>query len=280
MRVLVTGGSGRVGTQVARHLAAKHDVTILDAVPPRHTDVAFVQADILDLDAMTASVKRFDAVAHLAAIPHPMSDPAEKVFRVNVMGTFNVLEACAQNGVHRFVFTSSDSTLGMVFGDRDRRPDYLPIDEAHPLRPEDPYGLSKLIGEETCRAYSRKHGMNVTILRPCYIWNRDDQMETYRRLVAQPEEWPNLLWSYIHVIDVARAFEMSLEADWPSGCEEFFITAADNGTRLPTHELISRFIPEVTDLRAPFEGREGLISTAKAGRMLGWHAEHTWEEII
>jgi len=121
--------------------------------------------------------------------------------------------------------------------------------------------------------------MNVTIIRPCWIWV-PEEVETYRRLVERPEEWVSCLWAYIHVEDVARAFEAALAAEWPSGCEEFFITAPDNGTRYKTQELIARFLPEVTDIRAPLQDRAPLISTAKAEKLLGWRAERNWQEML
>lgn len=262
-----------------KHLAEKHDVAVLDLKPPK-SDLPFLQADILDLEAMKAYIRGYDAVAHLAAIPHPLNDPPEKVFQVNVMGSFNVLEACALNGIRQFIFTSSDATIGLVFGKEGRQPKYLPLDEDHPLEPEDPYGLSKLVGEEICWAYSRRYGINVTIIRPCWVWDKGDQSGTYRHMVEHPEEWANSLWNYIHAIDLACVFEAALWATWPSGCEAFLVSADDNGTRVPSRDLISRFKPEVTDFRVPMEGRAPFINAQKAKRMLGWQPEHTWEEVI
>ncbi len=280
MKVLVTGGSGRLGSAIAPYLAEKYDVTVLDLVPPVDGGPAFIQADILDPQAMDSSISGFDAVAHLAAVPYLLRDDPEKTFRVNVMGTYNVLQACARNGVGKFVFASSDSTIGIVHGRRGLRPDYLPVDESHPLRPEEAYGLSKVVGEETCRAYSRSHGINVTILRPCWVWNYRDKPEGYRKAIEEPERRQHGLWSYIHVLDVARAFDLGLKAEWPSGCEEFLLAADDTTSTLPTRELIARFFPGFEDIRVQFEGRESLISTAKAKRMLGWRPEHDWAELV
>ena len=280
MRILVTGGSGLVGRVVVRHLSDNNDVTVLDIVEPKESGMPFVRGDVLDFESMRKLVNNYDAVAHLAAIPYPPKDAYEKTFRLNVMGTFNVLDACAVNGIRRIVFTSSDSTIGLQYGRRTARAAYLPVDEDHPALPEDAYGLSKLVCEEMCRSYARGHGMNITVLRPVWVWGKNEHVAGYRKSTEHPEEWPQGLWSYIHDVDVARAVEAGFQTTWESGCEVFFIAAANNGTKFPTRELISRFIPEVTDLRAPLENHDSLINTAKAKRMLGWQPEHTWEEIV
>ncbi len=280
MRILVTGGSGLVGRPVVNCLSGGNDVTVLDIVEPKDQGVAFVRADVLDFESMRKLIKDYDAVVHLAAISYPPKDAYEKTFRLNVMGTFNVLDACAVNGIRRVVFTSSDSTIGLQYGKRTARASYLPVDEHHPTLPEDAYGLSKLVCEEMCRSYARGHDMSITVLRPVWVWGDNEHVAHYRHSTEHPEEWPQGLWSYAWDTDVARAVEAGLDAAWESGCEVFFIAAANNGTRFPTRELISRFTPEVTDIRAPLEGYESLIDTTKAKQMLGWEPECTWEEFL
>ena len=112
MRVLVTGGSGLVGRYVVEGLADRHDVEVLDIRPPQAKVPRFHRTDILDIDSLAKTITGYDAVVHLAGIPHPLNHPAETVYRVNTVGTFNVLEASARNGVPRFLFLSSESTLG------------------------------------------------------------------------------------------------------------------------------------------------------------------------
>ena len=279
MKVLVTGGAGNIGRTLVRYMSAQHDVTALDIKDKPEEIDSYVRADILDLDAMKEALRGFDAVVHLAAIPYPLPNAPEKTFQVNTMGTYNVLEACAVNGIKRFGFASSDSTIGLVFGKPGRTPHYLPLDEDHPTEPEDAYGLSKLVGEQLCRSYALRTGMNVTIIRPPWVWQKA-QADTYREMVNKPEAWKECLWNYIHELDLARAFQLGLEKQWESGCETFFVAAAENGTRLATRELLERFLPNVSDIRAPLVGRRSLIDTTKAQRMLGWIPQHTWEEII
>lgn len=137
MRILVTGGSGLVGRYVVEGLAQAHDVEILDLRRPVKSQMPYHAVDLLDHASVNDSVRGFDVVVHLAGIPHPLDDPAQRVFRVNTLGTFNLLEACAANGIRRFIFISSESVLGFTFSTARMWPEYFPIDELHPLRPQD-----------------------------------------------------------------------------------------------------------------------------------------------
>jgi len=248
-------------------------------VEPEKSGVGFVRADILWLSQVVDAIRGQDAIVHLAAIPHPLNDPPQRVFEVNVMGTFNVLQAAHEEGVRRVVFASSDSTLGLCFGAPDRVPHYLPIDECHPLEPEDPYGLSKLIGEEICRAYARLGPMSVVALRPAWVWTKEEK-EELKPLVEDPAKWVFGLWAYVDARDLARAFRLALEADGLPPFDVFLISADDNGTREESIELVRRYLPAVKDIRRQLRGRESLIDTAKAKRMLGFAPRYTWRDIL
>ena len=96
MNILVTGGAGAIGRYVVQDLAAHGFVpTILDLgpVPERDDGIAYVQCDLMDLNATLDVVRGYDVVVHLAAIPNPYSDPPDRVMAVNTVTTFNVLEA-------------------------------------------------------------------------------------------------------------------------------------------------------------------------------------------
>ncbi len=272
MNILVTGGSGLVGKYIVEELLhAGHTVGIADLVTPAQDRAQFHHADILDLDAMTSVVKGYDAVVHTAGIPHPLNDPAERVFDVNVNGTFNVLEAAARNNVRKVVFTSSESTLGFAFMSNAMEPLYAPIDELHPLRPQDPYGLSKVIAEQICRTYSARYGIRTVCLREPWIWVPEPEpVQFYKRLVKGYEEWYKNLWTYVHVQDVAAAHRLAVETDLDALHEVFFITAAENWTGLDSRELLRRFYPGVTTIAPDLTGAAAIISHGKAARLLGY----------
>lgn len=277
MKVLVTGGSGYVGQAVVSELAGDHEVTVLDLRPPADHRRRFIECNVLNLAALTKAARGFEAVVHLAAIPHPLTDPAQRVYRANTMGTYNALEASVRAGVERFVFCSSDSTLGFVFMRRWHLPDYLPVDEGHPLRPQDPYGLSKLVGEEICRSFTNGHGIETICLRPAYVWS-PERAEQIRRLTEEPEQLSRMLWAYNDVRDVAQAFRLAVENRLLPPHDVFFVTADDNGTSVPSRELIRRYLPELARFAAKFRGRASLVSNAKARRVLCYRPQHSWRE--
>ncbi|MCU0453640.1 MAG: NAD(P)-dependent oxidoreductase [Bacteroidetes bacterium] len=281
MKILISGGSGLVGRGVVPDLSRDHRVDVLDLKNPAGEHSSFLRADILSLSSLTRVIHDYDAVVHLAGIPHPLNDPPEKVFQVNTVGTFNMLEACALTSIPKFIFMSSESTLGFAFSKTRMWPEYLPIDEEHPLRPQDPYGLSKVSGEMLCAAYQRTYGMETISLRAPWIWvNEPAEMENYRRLVREPERWAKNLWAYIHVRDVSQAIRRALAADPFGRHEAFFICADDQWTDLPTRALVKEFYPEVRLAADALPGRSALISTEKAASLLRFRPECSRDDLL
>ena len=287
--VLVTGGSGEVGRYLVDELVSHgYTVGVLDLKAPARSDVKHHAVDVLSLeDVLQVMQMGYDAVLHAAGIPHPLDDPPEKVWNVNANGTFNVLQAAAQTqSVAKVIFTSSVSTLGFAFAKQRLAPLHIPIDESHPNRPQDVYGLSKVACEQILKTYSEQHGINTVCLRMPWVWLPEDGKDArtyYRSLIAETlaavaepspssESWHRELWAYVDARDVGQASRLALEVELPSGHEAFFITGPHNWTR--THDgraLIAQFWPEVTDIDPAFDGmRDSLISHGKAARMLGY----------
>ena len=281
MKILVTGGSGLVGKHTVNFLARTHKVSVLDIKEPP-SDHPFYHVDVMDLPALLKTFALgFDAIVHMAGIPHPLNDPAEKVFQLNVLGTFNVLEAAAQLGVKKIVFISSESVLGFAFMTKMIVPMYIPIDEEHPLSPQDPYGLSKLLGEQTCRSYALRYGMKTICFRPAWIWVPErKEIELYRTLIHEYPKWSKNLWAYVHVEDFASALLSGLESENLDSDEIFFVTADDNWTGKESRLLLKEHYPSVQRIAKTFVGQQSLISSAKAKRRLGYKPKHSWREFV
>ena len=178
MNVVVTGGSGKAGRPLVEELAsgaggkARHDVLVLDKAPISEGEgVRYLAGDVEDLGCVRAALSGADAVIHLAGIHTHGILPNEDTFRINATGTFNVHEAAWRLGIPRVVTMSSEAVLGWAPGswEREHVPDYLPIDEDHPVGAQDAYGLSKVVSEAIARSYTAKCGMETVILRPPWI---------------------------------------------------------------------------------------------------------------
>ena len=281
MNVLVTGGSGLVGKYVVDFLGSTHKVSVLDIREPS-SPRPFYWVDVMNLPALIHALSHgFDAVVHMAGIPHPLNDPAEKVFSVNVVGTFNLLEAAARCGIKKLVLVSSESVLGFAFMTRPASPTYIPIDEDHPLCPQDPYGLSKLLAEQICRSYCLRYEMKTVCLRPPWIWVPEEkEIEMYRMLVREYPKGSKNLWAYVHVEDFAAAVLAALESESLGSHEIFFITANENWTGKESRALLQEHYPAVRNIADNFGGQQSLISSAKAKAKLGYVPRHTWRELI
>src|SRR3954454_9760563 len=192
MRVVVTGGQGKLGQEVVRALSAPadgraaHQVTVFDAIRgPETGPVYYLPGDVLDLGQVFQALAGADAVIHLAAIRKHGIATNDVVLRTNVMGTFNVHEAAWRLGIRRVVLASSESIMGWDYCERPFLPQYLPIDEQHPVCPQDSYGLSKQIGEAISRSYTAKCDMETVALRFPWVVV-PEALEQLRRDGGQP----------------------------------------------------------------------------------------------
>lgn len=167
MRALVTGGAGFIGSNLADALAAAgHQVAVLDNFYSGRrenlTGHKLFELDVRDREGVEAAFEEFrpELVFHLAAqidVRNSVSDPVFDA-DVNVLGAINVLEAARKAEVRKIIY---GSTAGAVFGN----PEYLPVDEAHPVKPLCPYGASKYAFESYLYMYGVNYGLRYTIIR-------------------------------------------------------------------------------------------------------------------
>ena len=171
-KILITGGTGRLGHWVVRELCTDHDVFVASLEPPGDRGIEGVEyhtVDLSDPSAIDTILAGTDAIVHLAAIPSPVGKDPEVVFANNMTSTFNIVEAAMRNDVSRIIYSGSGSILGFAFRFQPMIPDYMPMDEEHPAKPQDAYGLSKWLGEEILAAATRRSGITTISLRPTMV---------------------------------------------------------------------------------------------------------------
>jgi nucleoside-diphosphate-sugar epimerase len=276
MKVVVTGGSGLTGRHVVKHLVDQgYEVVNADHLPPQKALCPYRLVDMEDLGQVVGCFYGAEAIIHLAAIPRPIFHTNEVVFRTNMMATYNVLEAAATLGIRKVVYASSVSVLGYPFYYRYFAPQYVPIDEEHPSQPQDPYALSKYLGEEIAKAFVRRCDMAVVSLRLVWIHTPETFKEQLSPMWDDPAAGASNLWSYIDGRDVAEACRLSLQVDL-GGHHAFFIAAPNTFMKTPTDELVKQFYPSA-EIRSRLVGNQALVSSVKAEKVLGFHAQYTWE---
>ncbi|WP_290811929.1 NAD(P)-dependent oxidoreductase [Halovivax sp.] len=280
--VLVTGALGKVGRWTVAELAGDYELVGVDRFEPERAGsgaVEYLAADLTEQGPAWEIAARVepDAVVHAAAVPGAGHRAPTETFLANVASAYNVLAAAGEVGAD-VVWTSSEATYGVTFGEEARPLETLPIDETHPQRPEDGYGLSKVVGETIADRTVRRYGISVTSVQPSWV-QLPGAYETpaIRDAFDLDDPTPSgSLWSYVDVRDVATMIRRAIETD-REGHERYLAAAADNYLDVPTADAIEAAWGTLPD-ECSLEGDESAFSTAKARAELGWIPDHSWRQ--
>jgi nucleoside-diphosphate-sugar epimerase len=290
-RVIVTGGSGKVGGFVLKELLDHgYELLNLDLRPAAESRCRTLLTDLTDagqvfsaltsytgLDELQPSLKAqpVDAMVHLAAIPRILLVPDTEVFRINAVATYNVLEIASKLGIPKVVFASSEAAYGIDFADTHRDPAYFPIDEDHPVIPMDAYGLSKVCNERTAAAFQLRTGMDVYGLRIGDVMAPSDYAK-FPEWTTRPEIREREAWAYVDIRDLAQVVRLALETDG-LGFDVFNVAAAESACVEPIRSLVQRFYPKVP-IHEPLEEFGSLLSNRKAVDLLGFKQAYHWRD--
>jgi len=277
-KIVVTGGSGRLGQFVIRDLLAhEYQVLSLDRVPPREKICPSWLADLRQSGDLFEALKGAYGVVHLGAYQAPNLAPDSETLGNNVSATYNVLRAAADMGVKKVAIASSTAAFGFIYATQLWAPDYLPLDEHHPSRPQDSYGLSKVLGERIADSIvALRRDLTVSSLRfPGVIF--DLTYESFRERWRNPRSRASGFWTYIDARDAAAACRLALEAKFKG--HEVFIAAAPNNCMIqPTLELIKKYLPRGIRIKKASGTHWSCVDSSKARRLLGFRPEHVWQD--
>jgi nucleoside-diphosphate-sugar epimerase len=283
-KVLVTGGSGKLGRAVLKDLVASgYDVLNLDQAPAREAICPTVRVDLTDFGEVMQVISGGldehggppDAVVHLAAIPAPGQFANNRTFRNNVPASYNIFEACRVAGVKNIVFASSETVLGLPF---DTPPPYVPVDEEYFPRPETAYSLGKLLDETMAAQFCRwDPELRIVGLRFSNVMEIEDY-KAFPSFDADPLKRKWNLWGYIDARDGAQAVRRSIEAQF-KGFEAFIIANADTVMSRSNMSLMAEIFPDVPH-KGQLSANGTLLGIDKARRMLDYNPQHSWRNHV
>ncbi|MEM6314634.1 MAG: NAD(P)-dependent oxidoreductase [Planctomycetota bacterium] len=278
MRIVVTGGSGRIGSSLVTHLhALGHDVLSLDVVKPRQElPVPWKFVELADRTALQPLLEGADAVAHLGELSFAGKDTPINVFTRNTAAGVTVFQTASDLGIERVVYTSTCQVYAL-FGDFDFRdpPDIIPFTETYTASPRNAYGASKLANEMYAKYLGETHDLSIGVVRFPAVFLRDGWW-VKRRTRPRPIEECFELGTYITIDDATRLLTMLLESRRP-GCEVYHAAALDNASPFSLTELAkSRGYegPPIPD------GVESLFDCAKLREHIGWTPQQTFTDLM
>ena len=274
MQILVTGASGRIGRYVVKELVnAGHSVTGVDVLPSEEGMPHFLRVDLTDAGEVYQALAgaEAEAVVHLGAWANAGVVPDTRTYGDNVLGTFNLFQACADLRIQRVVSASS----AQVYGFAKAPPVYVLVDEAHPLRPANCYALSKVVGEEAADYFVKRFGLTILSFRLMGIRTPAQLAAEIDELAGDPSKGIPLLWTRTDARDAAIACRLAVEVDSvPSG--PYNITGARVVLAEPTVTLVEQYFGDKTEVRDVLPGHISPMSCAKAEAAFGYQPRYVW----
>lgn len=283
--VLVTGGTGYVGREVVHKLLANgKSVTALGRSQPSE-NISFIQADLTKADELNLALKdkSFDCIMHLASLPGDTGDPLQ-MMDVNVNGLQNLLENARMMEVNRFVLASSISAYEWYPATKFNPPDYMPVDEEHPCRPQDMYSTTKRMQEELALTYYHQYSLPVTVLRLTAVigpfgrgggrgWREFAEQFAEGEQVEIPHFSTEELCHYVDYRDVARMHIAA--AVHPAAAGQIFNCCGPNPTRGSEFVAIIRRLSPNIEVTVGFpwsmaQGGEVAFDMSKAKARMGF----------
>lgn len=303
MHVLITGGAGNLARNCLHELQEHdHRVALFDRVRPEgaptpwSTDATVIIGELTSAADCLRAVEesRAEAIIHLGGIPYPTEWrpagqaprpnplPDDETFRVNVMGTYYILDAARRLGTKVVAFASTMSTLGISprNGSLPIPVKSMPVDEAHPFWAENTYSLSKVLNEEMLLSFVRGFGLRAVAFRMMHVYM--PHLEDEHRAIfhfGEPATPPTpgnfTVWEYLDARDAASAYRLAIEATHLDPFEAMFL-ATDRSTAEEHRELAKRYYPHLREDAERMGPDDLILSIRRARQRLGYAPRHSW----
>ena len=274
MKILITGAAGLIGKEVTKCLvAAGHDVLATDLVMDDLSPAQkFVVGDLLSDDFISQLDFRCDAIVHLGSIPRPGIESDEKVLHNNVMGTYHVFANAVENNVPLVIYASSLSIYGFAWS-TGTSPDYVPVDEKHPLHHFESYALSKEVNERSADMWANRSETAFVGLRIPHTHTNLVFAEMAQKMregdKATLEQGAKIFWAYLDLRDAVQGILTVIDKG-AQGSKTYNFAAPDTYAPKPTREMMAEFHP-TTKIASSLSGYDSIIDCSE------WHADFGYE---
>ena len=290
MKILITGGLGKIGSRLCESLSQTYDIVVLDNLSNNSGIVhcaEIIKGDIRDKKIVDDIINKVDMVIHMAAqisVDKSIDDPVFDADN-NINGTLNILDVSRKSNIKRFVYISSAAVYG--------KPIYLPIDERHPTNPMSPYGLSKLTGERYSMLYHDLYNLPVTCIRLFNIFGFQNSKDSYSGVITKfidrvkNDQNPvifgdgNQIRDFIYVNDVINIISEAIENKSTIG--EIINVGTGNPTKIVNlSDIVIRILGKklTPEFLSPKTGdiRESYADITKMKNILGYAPKYSLEQ--
>ena len=267
MKILITGAAGFIGKEVTKGLVvAGHEVLATDLVKDDLSPAQnFVVGDLVSADFISQLDFRCDAIVHLGSIPRPVIEPDEKVLHNNVMGTYHVFASAVENNVPLVIYASSLSIYGMAWSGPWTSPDYVPVDEKHPLHHFESYALSKEVNERSADMWANRSETVFVGFRFPHTHTNLEFTEMAKRMregdKATLQQGAKIFWAYLDLRDAVQGILTVLEKGG-QGSKTYNFAAPDTYAPRPTREMMAEFHP-TSKIAPALSGYDSIIDCSE-----------------
>ena len=273
-RIMLTGAAGLIGKEVTKGLvAAGYEVLATDLVKDDLSPAQkFVVGDLVSADFISQLDFHCDAIVHLGSIPRPTLASDEETLHNNVIGTYHVFATAVENNVPLVIYASSLSIYGFAWS-TGTSPDYVPVDEKHPLHHFESYALSKEVNERSADMWANRSETAFVGLRFPHTHTHSVFAEMAQKMregdKATLEQGAKIFWAYLDLRDAVNGILTVIQRG-AQGSKTYNFAAPDTYAPRPTRELMAEFHP-TSKIATSISGYDSIIDCSE------WHADFGYE---